>query len=263
MELLLYLATGLAGGMLSGMFGVGGGIIVVPILASMFTHLHFPSAHIMQLAIGTSLATIVVNSVSSAYAHHKHGNVDWRLVRWMAPTGVLGALLAIWLATRLHSRGLQLLFALFECGVALHLLKGQVEHARRKVAHMPSIAAFGGAVGIASSLLGIGGGTVAVPLLVYWARDMRAAIGTAAAIGLPLSVIGTLGYMVAGNRMAELPQPNLGFVYLPALAGIAIAGVAGAPLGVRLAQRLPVATLKKLLAAVLFGLGIKMGWSLL
>jgi uncharacterized protein len=264
MEWLLYLATGFCGGLLSGMFGVGGGIIVVPILAMLFTALNFPPDHIMHLAIGTSLATIIVNSISSTRGHHRHGNVNWAIFRRMAPAGVLGAIFAIWLAARLHSDALQLLFAIFECVIALHLFWGRSPQKQREFAGKQGLYAFGAVVGLTSSLLGIGGGTVAVPLLIYLTRDMRAAIGTAAAIGLPLSVVGTLGYVISGMGVVpNLPAPSLGYVYLPAMLGIAIAGIIGAPVGVQLAQRLPVAVLKKCLAVLLFLLGIKMGWSLL
>lgn len=263
MEFLLYIATGIAGGLLSGMFGVGGGIVVVPILAMLFAGLHFPPAQIMQVAIGTSLATIIVNSISSSHAHHRHGNVNWTMVRRMAPGGIVGAVFATWLASRMHSDALQLLFAVFECAVALHLWRGHRQEVHAKVVRAPVLYAFGGIVGMLSSLLGIGGGTVAVPFLIYWTRNLRIAIGTAAALGLPLSVVGTLGYIAAGLKVDGLPQPSLGYVYLPALLGIAISGVIAAPLGVKLAHRLPVTTLKKLLAAVLFALGVNMGWGLL
>lgn len=263
MEWLLYLATGFCGGLLSGMFGVGGGIIVVPILAMLFASLHFPPDHIMHLAIGTSLATIIVTSISSTRAHHRHENVNWTIFRAMTPAGILGAIFATWLASRIHSDGLQLLFAIFECAIALHLFLGRRPHKHREFTWKPGLYAFGGTVGAFSSLLGIGGGTVSVPFLIYATRDLRAAIGTAAAIGLPLSVVGTLGYIVTGTGIKGLPAPSLGYVYLPATLGIAFAGIFGAPLGVKLAQRLPVHTLKVYLAILLFLLGLKMGWSLL
>lgn len=259
MEFLLYIATGMAGGLLSGMLGV----VVVPILAMLFAGLHFPPAQIMQVAIGTSLATIIVNSISSTHAHLQHGNVNWHMVRCMTPGGILGTLFATWIASRMHSDGLQLLFAVFECAAALHLWRGQQQEVHARVMRIPVLYAFGGIVGMVSSLLGIGGGTVSVPFLIYWARNLRVAIGTAAALGLPLSIVGTLGYVAAGLKVDGLRQPSLGYVYLPALLGIAISGVIAAPLGVRLAHRLPVTTLKKLLAVVLFVLGVKMGWSLL
>lgn len=263
MEWLLYLATGIFAGLLSGMFGVGGGIIVVPILAAIFADLHFPPDHLMHLAIGTSLASIIVNSVASTRAHHQHGNVNWWIFGYMAPTGVLGALLASWLASRTHSDALQLIFAIFECAVAIHLFWGKLPHKHKEFTSRLLLSSFGTVVGFTSSLLGIGGGTVSVPFLIYGTRDMRAAIGTAAAIGLPLSVMGTTGYVVAGAQVSGLPAPSLGYVYLPAAAGIIVTGIFSAPLGVRLAQRLPIPVLKKCLAALLFLLGVKMGWKLL
>lgn len=263
MEWLLYLATGFCAGLLSGMFGVGGGIIVVPILAVIFAGLHFPPDHLMHLAIGTSLATIIVNSIVSTRAHHRHGNVNWWIFRYMAPAGVVGAILASWLASRIHSDGLQLIFAIFECAVAVHLFWGKLPHKHQEFTSRLLLSSFGTVVGFTSSLLGIGGGTVSVPFLIYGTRDMRAAIGTAAAIGLPLSVVGTIGYVVAGAHVNGLPAPSLGYVYLPAAAGIIVTGIFGAPLGVRLAQRLPIPVLKRCLAVLLFLLGVKMGWKLL
>ena len=263
MEWLLYLATGFIGGLLSGMFGIGGGVIVVPILAMLFTSLHFSPDHIMHLAVGTSLATIIVNSISSTRAHHRNKNVNWTIFRHMAPAGVVGAIFATWLASHIHSDGLKLLFAIFECAIALHLFLDRLPHKHGEFTSKPGLYAFGGAVGMFSSLLGIGGGTVSVPFLIYGTRDVRAAIGTAAALGLPLSVVGALGYAISGTGIQDLPSPSLGYVYLPAMIGIALAGFFGAPLGVKLAQRLPVHALKKCLAVLLFLLGLKMGWSLL
>lgn len=263
MEWLLYPATGFLAGMLAGMFGVGGGIVVVPILALLFTDLGFPPGHVMHLAIGTSLATIIVNAVVSTRAHHKHENVDWRIFRYMAPTGVAGAVFATWLAARIHSEALQLIFATFECVIAVHLLLGKLPHRHKEFTSRLGLSAFGSIVGMTSSLLGIGGGTVSVPFLIYGTRDMRAAIGTATAIGLPLSVVGAAGYAISGTGVPGLPAPSLGFIYLPAAVGIALAGIFGAPLGVKLAQRLPIPVLKKCLAVVLFVVGVKMGWGLL
>lgn len=263
MEWLLYLSAGFMAGLLSGMFGVGGGILIVPVLAMVFSRLHFPAEHIMHLAIGTSLATIIVNAVVSTRAHHQHGNVHWWVFRWMAPAGILGAIFATWLASRIHSNWLQLVFAIFECLIALYLFWGRLPHKHKEFTSRLGVSAFGSVVGFTSSLLGIGGGTVSVPFLIYGTRDMRAAIGTAAALGLPLAVTGTLGYVLAGWSVEGLPGPHLGFIYLPAAIGIALAGIWGAPLGVKLAQGLPIPVLKKCLAVLLFLLGIKMGWPLL
>lgn len=263
MEIVFYFLTGAFAGLLSGMFGVGGGIVVVPILALLFGTLHFPPGHIMHLALGTSVATIIINSISSSHGHHQHGNVNWRIVRDMAPAGIIGAVLGTWLAAHMQTEGLKLIFAIFECSVATHLLLNGQPHSSRTLPGDAGLFSFGGGVGLLSSLLGIGGGTVSVPVLLYWNCAMRQAIGTAAAIGLPLSIVGTLGYVIAGLHANGLPAMSFGFIYLPAFLGIALAGMLSAPLGVKLAQRLPVALLKKLLALLLYVLGLKMGWGLL
>jgi uncharacterized membrane protein YfcA len=263
-DLALYLVIGYLSGILSGLFGIGGGVMVVPALVFLFTAQKVAPEHVMHLAIGTSLAIIIGNSLASGHGHHRRGNVDWVTVRQMAPPGIVGAIFAAWLAANLHSNGLRAAFALFECGIAIHLFRGRLPHPREHALGAWAMRTAGGVVGASSSLLGIGGGTVAVPFLAYATGHLRRAIGTASAIGLPLSLVGTASYVVSGwHRMPELPSYSLGYVYLPAAAGIALAGFAGAPLGVRLAHRLPVETLKKAFAVVLFLLGIKMGWPLL
>ena len=263
MEIVFYLLTGAFAGLLSGMFGVGGGIIVVPILALLFAALHFPPLHIMHLAVGTSVATIIINSISSSHGHHKHNNVNWHVVRNMSLAGIGGAMLGTWLAASMHTDGLKILFAIFECCIATTLLLNGQPHPTRTLPGNAGLFGSGGVVGLLSSMLGIGGGTVSVPLLLYWNCEMRQAIGTAAAIGLPLSIVATLGYLIAGLHADGLPAMSFGYIYLPAFFGIALAGVLTAPVGVKLAQRLPVSLLKKLLALLLYALGLKMAWSLL
>lgn len=266
MELIGYMLSGAAAGLISGLFGVGGGIIIVPILSVVFAHLNFPEAHLMHLAIGTSLATIVVNAISSTHGHHRRANIDWSIIKNTLPACILGVMLGAWLAASIHSDHLKVVFSLFECMVAIKLLlEGSAEEHSSQSLSLGKFSswAFGGFVGLVSSLLGIGGGTVSVPVLMYFKMSTRRAIGTSAAIGLPISVIGSTSYILTGWSVPQLPAYSLGFVYIPAFFGIALGSLFTTQLGVRLAHHLPIKTLKKLLATLLLLLGLKMLYSVL
>lgn len=265
LEWLIYLLLGAVAGLLSGMFGVGGGIVVVPMLAIVFTADHFPASHLMHLAIGTSLATIIINSMSSTWSHHQRQNIDWDILKSTTLGTLVGVIAGVWLASQLHSDALKLFFAIFECMVAIQLFlksKHPESNLTPSVLNTPASFSFGGIVGLLSSLLGIGGGTVSLPILLLLRVKTRKAIGTAAAMGLPISVVGTVAYSIAGRNIEHLPTNSLGYIYIPAFIGIALTGLMTAPLGVSLAQKLPIGALKKLLATLLFGLGIKMLLSL-
>jgi uncharacterized membrane protein YfcA len=262
-EFLLYLGAGAVAGLMSGLFGVGGGIVIVPILSFLFIGLHFPEMHLMHLALGTSLASIILTSISSARAHHRNGNVNWLVVRQITPAVVIGTLLGTLVAAQLHSVWLKAIIAVFELCVATQLLLNLNPNPHRNLPGRVGIGVAGGMIGIVSSLVGIGGGTLSVPYLIYCNFDTRHAIGTSAAVGLPIAAAGTLGYLITGWHNKSLPQPSLGFIYLPAFAGIAIASIITAPLGATLAQRLPILTLKRLFALLLYIVGLKMIWGLL
>lgn len=261
-EIALYLATGGVAGLLAGMLGVGGGLIIVPILTFIFAAHGFTPGHLLHLALGTSLATITVTSVSSTRAHHGHGAVNWNTVRRIAPGVAAGCLLGAWLASQLDTRPLQWLFVAFEFYVGTQLLLQFAPHPHRSLPGRWGMGAMGGLIGVLSSLVGIGGGSVSVPFMVYCNRDMREAVGTSSAIGLPIAIFGSLGYAVSGWGTSGLPPYSLGFVYLPAATGIALTSLFTAPLGARLAHRLPVSLLKKLFALLLYLLGTKMALGL-
>lgn len=262
MQLLLYLAAGALAGLLSGLFGVGGGLIIVPILVTIFTLLHFPEAHIMHMALGSSLATIVITSVASARAHHRRHNVDWAVVLRIAPGIVVGTLLGSVVATHLHSDWLQRIFAIFVLAVATQLLLDLRPDPHRQLPGNIGTGLVGGVIGIASSLVGIGGGTLSVPFLIYCNTAIHRAIGTSAAIGLPIALAGATGYLLTGWGLVDLPRYSLGYVYLPAFLGIALASGLTAPLGAMLAQRFSAKGLKRLFAFLLYGIGVKMAWGL-
>ena len=217
----------------------------------------------MHLALGTSLATIGLTSISSALAHHRLGNVNWLVVRQITPGIIIGTLLGALLAAHLNSHLLKAVFAVFVLAVATQLLLNIKPSPHRNLPGNLGISLTGTGIGVVSSLVGIAGGTLSVPFLLYCNTDTRHAIGTSAAIGLPIAVAATSAYIFTGLGVEQLPPLSLGFIYLPAFAGIAFASILSAPWGVALAQRLPVATLKRLFTLLLFIIGIRMLWEVL
>ncbi|MBY0233637.1 MAG: sulfite exporter TauE/SafE family protein [Burkholderiaceae bacterium] len=273
MELALYLAMGAGAGVLAGLLGVGGGIVIVPLLLLVFPTLPWggaqgaSAAHLAHLALGTSLASIVFTSISSVRAHHLRGAVDWALVRRMAPGLLLGTLAGTVVASRLSTPALKAVFVAFSLYVGVQMLLNARPKASRELPGPAGLHAAGGAIGVFSSLVGIGGDSVAVPFMSWCSVPIHRAIATSAALGFPIALAGSVGYILNGLHAAQqgqvLPPLSLGYVYLPALLGLAGASVLTAPLGAKLAHALPVARLKQVFALLLLGLGLRMLWSLL
>lgn len=258
MDYFVYLLAGAIAGLLSGLFGVGGGLIIVPILSALFIGMAFPEPYVMHMALGTSLATIIFTSVSSALSHHKNHNVDWRVVRRIAIGIVIGTLLGAALAARMGTLWLQLIFAVFVLGVATQLILDIRPDAKRSLPGVLPTNIVGVLIGSISSLVGIGGGTLSVPFLIYCNVAIKRSIGTSAAIGIPIAIAGSLGFMYQGWSITTLPVHSIGFVYLPALLAIALVSTLTAPLGAKLAQRLPANFLKKAFAILLYLIALKM-----
>jgi uncharacterized protein len=258
MEYLLYLATGLFTGLLSGLLGVGGGLIMVPVLGFIFAYLGMPYAHIMQLALGTSLAVIMFTSVASSRAHHRHHNIDWSIVKKVALGVMLGAFVGSLVAAKFDARILKILFVIYTFSVALQILSGYTPNPTRTLPSRLALNFVGFCIGAISSFVGIGGGTLSVPFLVHCNIDTKRAIGTSSAIGLPIAIAGAFGYMLSGLHFTDLPKPNLGFVYLPAFAIIALASLISAPAGALLVQKLAVKKLKQIFALLLIVIGLNM-----
>lgn len=255
--LLLYCALGAFAGILAGLLGVGGGLVIVPILAFLFTSQHLPSTSILHLALGTSLASIMFTSLSSMRAHHGRGAVDWSIVRRISPGILAGGFLGSWVAAQLSTKFLKGFFVVFLFYVAARLLLNITPRPRQPYS-AAGMLGFGSLIGGISSLVGIGGGTMSVPFMLKCNVSMHRAIGTSAAIGFPIALAGALGYMANGLAVPALPPWSLGFVYLPALAGISLASMLTAPMGARLAHSLPVARLKMIFALLLIVIGSKM-----
>lgn len=253
-----YLALGAFAGFFAGLLGVGGGAIMVPVLAMMFAAQGFADTHLMHVALGTSMATIVFTSMASLRAHHRRGAVIWPIVRAMAPGIVVGTLLGAQIAAHVPTRPLALFFAAFISYVAIQMVLNVKPKPSRQLPGPAGMAGVGGLIGGVSALVAIGGGSLSVPFMAWCNVKVHQAIGTSAAIGLPIALAGSAGYMLAGHDAAGLPDGSFGFIYLPALAGTVVASMLVAPFGARVAHSLPVATIKKIFAAVLMLLAAKM-----
>lgn len=252
-----YLALGAVAGFLGGMFGIGGGTLLVPILLMLFEAQHFPADSAMHLALGSSMAIILFTALASMRKHHQHGAVNWRVVIGITPGILLGTALGAMLAASVSPRFLAIFFTLFVYFAATQILLDVRPHAARQLPGTAGLTLAGTFTGWLSTLVSVGGGIIVVPFLIWCNVPLRHAIGTAAAIGFPIAVGGTLGYIVTGMD-ATLPAPHLGYVYLPAMLGCALASVITAPLGAKTAHRTNVALLRKLFALLLLALATKL-----
>jgi len=262
---LLYIGTGAFAGILAGLLGVGGGLVIVPMLNFVFHMVLLPENYIQHLALGTSLASIMFTSVSSLRAHHQRGAVLWPIVKAITPGILVGTFLGSKLAAHLSSRFLSGFFVVFLYYVATQMILNMKPKASRQVPGAVGMFGAGGVIGGVSSLVGIGGGTLSVPFMTWCNVALHTCIGTSAAIGFPIAVAGTAGYIVNGLDAAlpGISEGYLGFIYLPALVGVALASIVTAPLGAKLAHSLPVGRLKKIFAALLVIMGTKMLWTLM
>lgn len=260
---LAYVALGLFTGFSAGMLGIGGGLVMVPTLTMMFAaQAGFPLDEVLHMALGTSIATILFTSFSSLRAHHKHGAVLWKVVFQITPGILFGTLVGTLLASRVPAKPLALFFTLFVCFVAVQMMLNLKPKPTRALPGVTGVLAAGTGIGAVSSLVAIGGGALTVPFLTWCNVRVQQAIGTSAAIGFPIAVGGTLGYLFNGWNHSDLPAWSAGYVYLPALVWMVPPSMLTAPLGARLTHRLPVATLKRIFAGLLIVLAAKMLWTL-
>ena len=253
-----YLAIGATVGFLAGLLGVGGGMVMVPMLVIVFTAKGFSAEHMMHLSLATSMATIVFTSLASVREHHRHDAVDWVVVRAMAPGIVAGALVSTLAAGFVPTRPLAIFFTGFMFYAALQMFFEVKPKPARQLPGAAGLFGAGAVIGGFSSVLAAGGAFLSIPFLARCNVPLKRAIGTAAAIGFPIAVAGSAGYVLNGLRVEGLPQGSLGHIYLPALALIVAASMPVAPLGARLAHRLPVKRLRILFALMLLGLALRM-----
>lgn len=260
-EIGTYLGIGAIVGFFAGLLGIGGGIIIVSSLALMFTARGYPPEYVMHLAVGTSLAAIIVGSWSSFRAHHRHGAVDWKVVREMTPGLLGGVLVGALVARLLGNTFLKYFFLSFMAIITAQMVFNLRPKPSRELPGPRALGAMAAVIGVCSSLFGGGAAAIGVPFLTWCNMSTHRAIGTVAAMGFPLAIAGTLGYAASGWSAPGLPQGSVGFVYVPAFIGISIPSFFLAPLGARLAHRLRGPTLRRIFAAFLVVTGAKLAVS--
>lgn len=257
MELIIFLAIGALAGFAAGLFGVGGGTIIVPLLFIVFTQMDYSPDVIMHLALGTSLATIVVTSISSLMAHHKNGAVIWPVFKNLAPPMAIGCFWGAGLAGWLSGIQLQLIVGVFLIWVAYTMFVGakKVQDSTKILPSSAKQIMAGSVIGGASAIFGIGGGSLTVPYLTRYGVVMQKAVGTSAACGLPIAIAGALGFMIFGmNQQVNIPN-TIGFVHIYAFFGISVMSFFTAKLGAKVAHALSPQILKKCFAVLLVIVG--------
>ena len=255
----IYLLLGAIVGFFAGLLGIGGGLIMVPVLTFIFGTQHFPPDRILHIALGTTMAAIIFTSVSSLRIHHAHGAVNWQIVKYITPGIIIGTLGGATLVSALPSRVLSIIFVVFIYYAATQMLLKTIPKPSRTLPGRLGMFGAGNVIGAISSFVAIGGGLLTVPFLSICNVRLQHAIGTAAAVGFPIAVAGAIGYIANGIAQPQpLPEYSLGYVYLPALGWIVLASTLTAPLGAKTTHIVQTATLKKIFVGLLYLLGTKM-----
>lgn len=254
----LYVVAGIFVGLASGLFGIGGGVIVVPVLLPIFAAQGLGIDIAMHLAVGSSLATIVVTGMSSARAHWQLGNILSSALPWLIAGLMVGALCGAQVAAALPGDTLRVIFAGFLLLLALRLFVYKQPPANRRLPPPAIVAGVGFIIGVISSLVGIGGGAMVVPFLVWGGVAMRQAVGTSAAAGVCIAIAGSIGFVLAGTGEDQLPAWSSGYIYWPAVLGITLSSAVLAPIGARLASRLPALLLRRAFAVMLVLVGLRL-----
>ncbi|WP_251978814.1 sulfite exporter TauE/SafE family protein [Salinicola avicenniae] len=256
--ILIYFVVGALAGVMAGVFGIGGGIVIVPALVFTFMAQGFAPDGVAHLAVGTSLATIVVTGASSAWGHWQRGSVRQDWLRLMLPGLLVGGILGVLLASSIPGDALTRLFGGFAILMALKMLLAPPPNPQGRVPQRWPMTAAGGVIGGVSTLFGVGGGVMSVPWLSRFTSRMTEAVGTSSAIGLPIALIGTITNIVVGWGEPGLPSGATGFVMWPAFLGLIVTSVPMARVGVKIAHALPARTLRRIFALLLIVVGIKL-----
>ncbi|QPK63084.1 sulfite exporter TauE/SafE family protein [Methylomonas sp. LL1] len=254
------LLLGVFAGIAAGLFGIGGGALIVPVLVWLFQARQFNPEQIMLVAVATSLATAIFTSIASVRSHHKLGNTDWGRARHLAPSMLVGAGGGAVVAEQFSAEILRWFFVAYllytSVQMAIPRQAKASNHPTKQFLDYP----MGLLIGVLSAILGIGGGTMTVPYLVSNGQIMKNAVATSSACAIPIALSAAASYALLGWRDSVLPAGSLGYVYLPAFAGIVLTSIFTAPLGAKLAHRLPAQRLKRYFAIVLLLIALKMAW---
>lgn len=264
MEFVWFFLVGGLAGVCAGLFGVGGGLIIVPVLVWIFSAMGMNNDVIAHTALGTSLATIIITSISSMTAHHKAGGVRWEIFKWMAIGLVIGSLVGAFVAKLIKSDPLQVIIGIGATLMAIKMLFfPNQENLDKPIPSPATQVGAGGGIGFLSAIFGIGGGSLTVPFLNYCGLPMKQAVGTSAACGLPIAIAGTVGFLWFGQGVDTGVAGVVGFVHIWAFVCISIASAIFARVGAKLAQILPAKKLKQGFGALLLLVGlnlIRSGW---
>jgi uncharacterized membrane protein YfcA len=250
--ILQLLLIGTCTGFAAGLLGLGGGMLMVPFVTIILTARGYPEQYTVKMAVATSLATICFTSLSSVRAHHRRGAVLWPVVRVLAPGILLGSLLGAQVAHALPARILGVVFALFLSFAATQLLLNRKPKPSRVLPGRAATFGMGTVIGGLSALVGAGGAFISVPFMTWCNIKIHDAVGTSAALGFPIALAGTLGYVFAGLDLPQMPPGSLGYLYVPGLLVISLASITTAPIGARLAHSMDVRPLQKVFAMVLY-----------
>ncbi|MDP2239847.1 MAG: sulfite exporter TauE/SafE family protein [Burkholderiales bacterium] len=253
-----YLLLGGFVGFFSGLLGIGGGAAMVPVLAFIFAAKQFAPDHVVHLALGTAITTIVFTSMASVLSHHRHQAVNWRIVLRVAPGIFIGTFGGALLAGFMDLRLLSVIFTVLIYYLSAQMLKERKPGPILEFPGTSIVSLVAAGIGLISSLTATGGAALVVAFLIKRGIRIHEAIGTAAAVGWPLAVAGGAGYVLSGLRVEHLPDYSIGYVYLPALAVIVLSSIIMAPIGARIAHRTPGRMLKRIFAVILFVLATSM-----
>ena len=250
------LAIGSCTGFLAGLLGIGGGMVMVPFVSLILEARGYPADYTIKIAVATSLATICFTSLSSVYAHHQRGAVLWPVVRVLAPGIVVGSLVGAQVTASLPAKTLGIVFACFVAFSATQMLLDRKPKPSRTLPGRIATFGVGNLIGVISALVGAGGAFISVPFMTWCNIKIHSAVGTSAALGFPIALAGTLGYIWAGQDLPPMPPGSLGYLYVPGVVVISLASVMTAPLGARTAHRMDIRPLKKVFALVLYALAL-------
>ncbi|PID49916.1 MAG: hypothetical protein CR991_04035 [Proteobacteria bacterium] len=256
--ILAYLVLGGFVGLFAGLFGIGGGGIMVPVFTTLFALQGVATEHVVHMALATSMGAIIMTSMASLRAHQKHGAIRWDIVRSITPGVLLGTFGGAVIAAYIPTLPLAIFFSVFMAYVSVQMWLNIKPKPSRQLPSAMGLTGVGGVIGAVSSFVAIGGGSLSVPFMTWCNVPIQKAIATSAAIGLPIALAGTLGYLVSGWGVTGLPDYSFGYIYLPAVVLVSLVSSFTAPVGAKWAHGLPVTTLKRLFAGVLILLSLKM-----
>ncbi|MBP6850697.1 MAG: sulfite exporter TauE/SafE family protein [Rhodoferax sp.] len=243
---------GLCTGFLAGLLGLGGGMLMVPFMTIMLTARGFPETHTVKIAVATSLATICFTSLSSVRAHHQRGAVLWPVAMVLAPGILVGSFLGSQIAAALPSRTLGLVFAVFVAFSATQMILNRKPKPSRTLPGRGGMFVVGNLIGALSALVGAGGAFVSVPFMSWCNVPIHKAVATSSALGFPIALAGTVGYLIAGRNLTQMPVGTVGYLFWPGLLVLSLASMSTAPLGAKLAHSMDIAPLKRAFAVVLY-----------